>query len=140
MKRTLILLFILISSLAQAGVNLVIEHPRNPSNNNDSYEIACDKKCAINIVAMNPVNGELDQKFESVVKQLWSLALPDDAKIRSHRLLYKVEAQDGEKKIQLNIGYPEMYQGEELAKYLGVISYIENVKRSMRSGLEAGKK
>lgn len=140
MKRTLILFIFLVSTVAQAGLNLVIEHPRNPSHKKDSYKIDCAKKCALEIVSTSPVKGEVDEKFESKVKAIWSLGIPKDVNIRESRVLYTVTAVDGEKKISFKVGHPNLYEGEELSKYLGVISYIEELKRTMRSELQGEKK
>lgn len=140
MKRTLIVLIALVSSFAQANVDLLIEHPRNPSKIKDRYTVSCDKKCALEIQALNPLKGNGDHKVETKVKELWSLVLPKDANIHKSRILYAITAVDGDKKISLKIGYPDSYDGDELSKYLGLISYIEDVKKIMRSQLEAGKK
>jgi len=140
MKKTLILFIILISTASQAGVNLVIEHPRNPSHIKDRYKVACEKKCALEIEAMNPIKGQVDEKFESKVKGIWSLGIPKDVNIRESRVLYTVTAVDGDKKIEFKVGHPDLYEGEELSKYLGVISYIEDLKRTMRSELQGEKK
>lgn len=140
MKRTLIVFILLFSSLAQAGVNLLIEHPRNPSQLKDRYKVDCAKKCALEIEALNPVKGQVDEKFESKVKAIWALGIPKDVNIRESRVLYTVTAIDGDKKIEFKIGHPDLYEGEELSKYLGVISYIEDLKRTMRSELKGEKK
>jgi len=140
MKKSLILFIILISTASQAGVNLVIEHPRNPSHINDRYKIDCDKKCALEIESSNPVKGQVDEKFEAKVKAIWSLGIPKDVNIREGRVLYTITAMDGDKKIEFKVGHPNMYEGEELSKYLGVISYIEELKRTMRSELQGEKK
>lgn len=139
MKRTLIVLIVLVSSFAQASVDLLIEHPRNPSKLKDRYTVNCDKKCALEIQALNPLKGNGDHKVETKVKELWSIQLPKDDNIRG-RVLYTITAVDGDKKISLKVGYPDNYDGDELSKYLGLISYIEDVKKTMRSQLEAGKK
>lgn len=140
MKRTLILFILLFSTELFAGVNIVIEHPRNPSHLKDRYSIDCQKKCALEIQNMNPVKGEVNENFESKVKGIWSLGIPKDVKIRESRVLYSVKAKDGDKIVEFKIGHPDLYEGEELSKYLGVISYIEELKRTMRSELQGEKK
>ncbi len=140
MKRTLMVLIVLVSSFAQAGVDLLIEHPRNPSKIKDRYSVSCDKKCALEIEALNPLKGNGDHKIETKVKELWSLVLPKETKVSKSRILYTITAVDGDKKLSLNVGFPDNYDGDELSKYLGLISYIEDVKKTMRSQLEAGKK
>ena len=139
MKRTVILFIFMISTVAQAGVNILIEHPRNPSHLKDSYKVECDKKCALEIVTTTPAKGLVDEKFESNVKAIWSLAIPKEVNIRESSVLYTVSATDGDKKIEFKIGHPNLYEGEELSKYLGVISYIEELKRTMRSELQGEK-
>ncbi len=140
MKSTLIILTLVVSTFANAGVNLLIEHPRHPNQQKDKYTVDCDKKCALEIVAMNPEKGKASDQMEIKVKELWSLVIPKAVPLRENRVLYKVSAVDGDKKIEFKVGYPENYEGEELAKYMGVINYIETLKRTMRSELEAGKK
>ena len=140
MKRTLIVFIFTLSTFAQAGVNLIIEHPRHPNQQLDKYKVNCDKKCVLEIDALNPEKGYGDSKFNSQVKSLWSVPLPKEVNIRDHKVLYKVTAIDGDKKIEFKIGYSDIYSGEELVKYLNVIQYIETLKRTMRSELEAGKK
>lgn len=140
MKRTLISLLILLSTGAQAGVNIVIEHPRNPSQKKDLYKVECDKKCAVEIVAREPVKGDVDEKFQAKVKELFSLPLPENSNKTRGRLVYTVTAVDGDKKIDLRLGHVEDYEGPQLVKYLDVISFIETLKKSMRTELAGVKK
>lgn len=137
MKRTLFILIFLLSTAAHAGANLLIEHPRNPSQKRDRYRIDCLKKCAVEIVARESAKGELDENFETRIKEIFSLSLPESSKLKSSRLVYTVTAIDGDKKIELRLAHVEEYKGEQLLKYLGVISYIETLKKSMRSELAA---
>ncbi|MFL5810214.1 MAG: hypothetical protein ACJ749_11880 [Flavisolibacter sp.] len=140
MKFLLILSIIMTNAFAKAGVQILIEHPRNPSHQIDSYKIQCDKKCAFQIIALNPAQGESDLKLETKVKDLWSMVLPKEDTINPNRVFYKIQAMDGEKKLEINIGHAGDYQGEEMLKFLKVISFIEDIKRSMRFEIEAGKK
>lgn len=140
MKRTLILLIILFSTASFAGVEMLIEHPRNPSQKKDHYKINCDKKCAVEIVALNSASGEVDERIQAQVKELFTLSLPENSKTKSSRIVYTVTANDGDKKIELRLGHVEEYKGEQLEKYLGVISYIETLKKSLRAELAEVKK
>lgn len=140
MKRTLTALIILITTTAYGGVNIVITHPRNPSQKKDLYKVNCEQKCAVEIVASDSKKGELDEKFQVRVKELFSLSLPENSTKSFGRLVYTVTAVDGDKKIDLRLGHVEDYEGKQLEKYLDVISFIETLKKSMRSELAGVKK
>lgn len=54
------------------------------------------------------------------------------SKENARLVMYRIEARDGKNKLELVLGYPLSYQGEEYTKYANVISIIEDLKLKMK--------
>lgn len=119
-------------SFTHAGVSIQIDHPRYPSLETDNYTVKCAKNCAVEVRSRNPREGSvIAKKIQPIIKELMGLELPK--KTSSQKVLYKVEAEDGKKKLQFELGYPKSYEGEEYKKYSRVVGLIEDLKRAIVS-------
>lgn len=131
-------------SFAHAGVSLQFEHPRYPSHETDHYSIKCESSCEIEVKSKQPLEGRShSMHFQTKIKELLNLHaqgfLPNELPGIPQKVLYKIEAQDGDKKFNLLLGYPKSYTGEQFTKYTQIISIIEDVKRSIISELQEKK-
>lgn len=134
MKAKYFVLSLLCVSFAHAGVSLKIEHQRNPSLVKDIYKIDCDKKCELEAKTTNPEKTTSESKvYQEKIQELFSMqkagSLPKSN--TKGRPLFKIEAHDGEKSINLVLAYPLSYKGKEYEKYMKTVSVIEELKRSM---------
>lgn len=142
--RVLMLIFLFISA-AEAGVSLTIEHPRYPSHQEDIYKIKCNGKCELEILKRKPSKGaaKVTSVYSSKISELIKLkdkgGLPQ-SKTNAKPVLYKIEAQEGKKSVNLVLGYPLSYEGEEYKRYVAVVSIIEELKREMSLELTEKKK
>ena len=128
-------------SFAHAGSSIHIEHPRKPSHQKDIYSVICKKECVLEIKSNEPGKGlSKTDMFESKIRELVNLEdasmLPKSEKHLSRLILYNIEAIDGERKLNLVLGYPKSYKGEEYKKYVSIISRIEELKRTMSLAMQ----
>lgn len=136
MKKRIVLLSTIFVSFAQAGVSLQIEHPRNPSKVKDLYHVKCNGKCVLEMKTPSIVKGSTFSKiYREKINSLFEMKVKGDLP-RSHEndrlVMYKIEVKDGKRSIDLVLGYPLSYMGEEYTKYANVISIIEDIKRNMK--------
>ena len=134
MKAKYLALCLLCASFAHAGVSLKIEHQRNPSLVKDIYKIDCDKKCELESNTARPKKKTTESKvYQEKIQELFSMqkagSLPKSNS--QGRPLFKIEAKDGNKTIDLVLAYPLSYKGKEYHKYMKTVSLIEELKRSM---------
>ena len=134
-KRTLFISTILVS-FAHAGVSLNIEHPRNPSTAKDLYKINCNGKCQLEIKSGTPAAGVTTSKlFRTKIKKILEMKIKGDlpkSKEGARLVMYRIKAAYGNEKLDLVLGYPLSYQGDEYNKYANVISIIEDLKLKMK--------
>lgn len=143
MKKLLVTLCAICTSATQAGVTLKLEHPRYPSQVRDEYSVNCEKECAIEIVAEESGKTKVSQEpLQGKIKELMNLHvqgfLPKEPG-NLRKILYKVKATDGDKKFDLLVGYPMSYEGTEYTKFSQLISVLEDIKRTMRTGIQEKK-
>lgn len=136
MIRRILILSALFVSFAHANVSLHIEHPRNPSDAKDIYKVDCKSKCDIEV--KSHLEGKVSSSsalYRSKIKEILTMnaqgGLPQ-SQVKSRLVMYRIEAVDGKNKVQLVLGYPLSYEGEEFTRYSKVIGLIEEVKRNMK--------
>ena len=131
MKSFLVYVLLIITQVALADVAIHIEHPRYPSKQKDIYDVKCGKDCAVQIFSNDPMKGTASsEELEKKIRELFEKK-PPVARQRLAKILYRIEATDGEKKLELVIGYPRSYEGEEYMKFSSVIMLVEEIKRKM---------
>lgn len=134
MGQLFLLLFISFS-FAQAESSLTINHPRNPSHQDDTYTVSCLKECDLKVSASTKRKGTSGLiNFESKINHLISLAsddFPVVENVPTHQILYSIEAKSNDKKMNLNLGYPKRYLGKDYQKYSDLIVRIEEIKREI---------
>lgn len=124
-----------------AGVSINIVHPRRPSLQKDVYKAECGEKCEVEIFALEVKRGvaKADQ-LQTKIKELITLHgqgfLPKTGPLQKHQILYMIEVSEGEKKVDITLGYPKSYAGAEFRKYSTLITLVEEIKRMMN--LETG--
>lgn len=132
----MILLSTIFVSFAQAGVSLHIEHPRNPSQAKDLYKVKCNGKCVLEMKTPSVAKGSTSSKvFREKINHLFEMKNKGDlpkSHVNERLVMYKIEATDGKKSLDLVLGYPLSYIGDEYTKYANVISIIEEIKRNMK--------
>lgn len=143
MKIALFILSTLFVSFAQANVSLHIEHPRNPSAAKDLYKVECKSRCNLEIKSHTSGKGSSTSKiYREKIKEIIELkskgGLPESQE-NARLVMYKIKAVAGNKKINLVLGYPLSYTGEEFTKYSNIISLIDEIKRYMKVELMESK-
>lgn len=123
-------------------MNLV--HPRYPSKQKDLYQIQCDEKCTIDIRALGGKSGvvvsrELPAKIKELLNMQLTGGLPKQLDTENERVLYNLQAGEGTLKVDLMVGYPKSYEGEEFTKYSNLIVLIEDIKMLMHQELRGHK-
>lgn len=131
---TFFVLSLMFASFAHAGPSIKIEHQRNPSLVKDIYQIDCDKKCELEAKSINPKKKTSESKlYQEKIEQLFSMQEADSLpkSITKGKPLFKIEAKDGKKSLNLVLAYPLSYKDKEYEKYVKTVSIVEELKRSM---------
>lgn len=122
-------------SFAIGDTSLTIVHPRNPSHQKDSYTVSCKKNCDLKVTTASKRQGTSPLiTFETKINELIAIAVadfPNDKKIKAHQVLYFIKASDGVKNIELILGYPKSYLGEDYKKYSDLIVKLEELKSAI---------
>lgn len=122
-------------SFAIGDTSLSIEHPRNPSHQKDSYIVNCKKNCDLKVTTSAKRQGTSSVvTFESKINELIAIAaadFPNDKKIKAHQVLYTIKASDGSRNVELTLGYPKSYLGEDYKKYSDLIVKLEELKSAI---------
>lgn len=126
-----------------ADVTLTIDHPRFPSRQTDRYTVKCENECFVEILSADAVKGNADkQTLEGKIKELIDFeekgGLPKPSKAL-RKVLYQIRANDGKRTVHMTIGYPMSYEGAEFSKYSKFISFLEDLKFTMRNELRERK-
>lgn len=122
-------------SFALGDTSLTIVHPRNPSHQNDSYIVSCKKNCDLKVTTASKRQGTSPLvTFETKINELIAIAaadFPKDKKIKAHQVMYFIKANDGTKNVELTLGYPKSYLGEDFKKYSDLIVKLEEIKSAI---------
>ncbi len=136
MKFYLLIVLIIGSVSALAEATFQLEDSSSASKLKDLYVISCTEKCKILIRSTK--NADIISKSSSwlgLIRELIAVDKPKlvNSKITGRKLLYRVIVNDGDKKINFVIGYPNIYTADEIQLYKNLVSKVEHLKNAMKS-------
>jgi hypothetical protein len=125
------LLWSLLIPLNSFALGLELEQPRQPSGKIIRYRITCDNICDYN---QPKGKGKVEKAILGPkLQELMKLDPPQQIKLSSSRILYRVKISDQEKIVEYTLGAPSHYKAKEYQKFARIVAAIEEIKLLLRS-------